>query len=109
MKEKKYYKVTTDTNYKTSDHLQHGYETEHDYKLALRQLLKRFAGRVGELVDERHDFYRLMFRDTPDGQSVEQWLPAFLLLRAEPPHKEQTDTRSFICEEGVDDIFGFDE
>lgn len=106
MTAKKYYRVRTDTNYKTSDHLQHGYEKESDYRRALRILQSRFAGRVGECVDEKYGLFRLRFTDTPDGSPAEIWFPQILLVASNPvrPSADEECNRSSL----LDEIFGFD-
>lgn len=100
-----FYRVRTDTDYKTSDHLRHGYEEECDYQRSLRLLQKRFAGRVGEAIDSRHDFLLLRFSDTPDRSDTTIWLPRLLLQETPPPRREaETDP----VEAMLDEVFGFD-
>lgn len=101
MTAKKYYRVRTDTNYKTSDHLQHGYEEERDYRRALRRLQIRFGGRTGQSIDTRGNLTLVRFCDTPDNFADEVWFPSFLLFKTSPPNilprKKENDV--------VDEIF----
>lgn len=100
-----YYLVLSDARYRTSDYLEHGYETEHDYQRALRVLLEHFADRKGEALDERHGFLLLRFRDTIDGQHEDAWLPRFLLRpTADPPSRRKPSA----VEDILDAAFGFD-
>lgn len=89
------------------DYLQHGYETKQDFRCALRQLVDRWRGRVGERIDERHGFFLLRFHDTPGGKPDEAWLPRYLLQSVAPPdngNMEGMDEQ----EQELDKVFGFD-
>lgn len=103
-----YYRVTTNRNYKTSDFLFHGYETEHDYRCALSALVDRWGGRVGEAVGNRHDYIHLRFRDTPGGRPDEAWMPRFLLEPTTEPDYLRDDKNANPILEELDRAFGFD-
>ncbi len=104
---RKFYLVKSVRDYRTADHLEHGYETECDYRRALRILQSRFAGRVGECVDEKHGFLRLRFTDTPDASPVYGWFPPILLAQTEPPEQDE-NLRTETAKSPLDEIFGFD-
>lgn len=105
MSERRYFRIRKDTDYRTRDHLQHGYEEERDYRRALRELQKYFADRVGEAVGKRYGFTLLRFRDAPDGSVEERWLPDFLLQAMPPPSEPSPEDET---EKMLDEIFGFD-
>ena len=89
------------------DYLSHGYETRETFVNALRRLLDRWAGRVGENTGERNGFLLLRFPDTPGGIPDEAWLPLYMLTPCEAPAivKEQEKDP---FEEELDRAFGFD-
>ena len=73
MDEGRYYKVVSNlTNAPVRDYLLHGYETRRDFCDALDRIVRRWRGRVGERIDERHGFYLLRFHDTPGGKPDEE-------------------------------------
>ena len=108
MDEGRYYKVVSNlTNAPVRDYLLHGYETRRDFCDALDRIVRRWRGRVGERIDERHGFYLLRFHDTPGGKPDEEWLPSYLLTEEEDyvlPY--DTDERDDY-EKELDEIFGF--
>ena len=90
-----------------ADHLMHGYEDKWEFYKAIRRLVDRWKGRVGECVDERHGFLLLRFHDTPGGKPDEEWLPRYILLPAAVPeymHEEPPDETAEV----LDRAFGFD-
>jgi len=92
------------------DYLMHGYESELDFRHALRQLVNRWKRRVGECVGERNGFLLLRFHDTPGGRPDEAWLPKYLLQSAERPGYAAAEGpgSSDETEEELDRAFGFD-
>jgi hypothetical protein len=102
--------VTTIGNALLRDHLRHGYEFEEDFRHALRNLVNRWRGRVGECVEERNGFRRLRFHDTPGGRPDEEWLPAYLLQEVtDPPYTAKpAATPQDELEQELDRAFGFD-
>lgn len=108
---KKFYKVITDLYHaRLPNHLEHGYETERDFRHALYKLSDYWKGRVGECVDERNGFCLLRYHDTPGGRPDEAWLPAYLLQEVPRPsymdadHGEEPDDDKLELER----IHGFD-
>ena len=104
-----YYTITTTLrNVPLREHLQHGYEYEDDFRRALRSLIDRWRGRVGECVGERNGFLLLRFHDTPGGIPDEARLPAYLLQECDAPayarNSEEEDERM----REIDEAFGFD-
>ena len=98
-------------NLRTSDHLEHGYEEESDYRKALRLLVERWHDRIGEAVDERHgEFLLLRFHDTPGGVPDEAWLPRLVLDSVPVPDYmvQQESTSSDSINAALDEAFGFD-
>ena len=91
-----------------ADHLLHGYESRWDFYRALRRLLSRWKGRIGECVDERHGFLLLRFHDTPGGKPDEEWLPLYLLEPVEKPQYIQERVKRNDILEELDEAFGFD-
>lgn len=85
------------------DHLDHGYEERQDFVAALRRLIERWGGRIGERVGERNKFLQLRFHDTPGGRPDEVWLPLYMLKPVDKP-RYQEDER----DEELDLVFGFD-
>lgn len=61
------------------EYLYYGYETCSEFSTALRRLVDRWSGRVGESIDVRNKFLLIRFHDTPGGKPDEAWLPCFLL------------------------------
>ena len=90
------------------DHLLHGFESRRDFEAALRNLVSRWHGRVGECIDERHGFLLLRFHDTPGGKPDEEWLPRYLLQPADvPEYMMEADNPDDVTRE-LDEAFGFD-
>ena len=86
MIERRFFKVSSRAeDAPLRDYLLHGYEERQDFYLAVRQLVERWKGRVGESVGERHGFHLLRFHDTPGGLPDEAWLPSYLLKPTEMP------------------------
>lgn len=102
--------VTTLRNAPLHEHLQHGYEFEDDFRQALRQLINRWRGRVGECIGEHNGFLHLRFHDTPGGRPDEARLPLYLIQETTPPpyalHRD--DPPPDPMERELDDAFGFD-
>lgn len=91
------------------DHLMHGYETRREFEEALRGLVRRWEGRIGESIAERNEFHRLRFHDTPGGLPDEAWLPRYLLLPAAMPDylvERENHVRDEL-EEELDRIFAY--
>lgn len=95
---------------RTSDHLEHGFEEERDYRKALRLLVERWRDRIGEAIEERHEFLLLRFHDTPGGMPDEAWIPRLLLNSVPIPDYmiERESTSSDAIEAELDEAFGFD-
>lgn len=108
-RERTFYVVTDDlSRAPLRDHMFNGYESRRGFEKALRELARRWHGRVGESVGERNGFLRLRFHDTPGGLPDEAWIPRYLLLKADMPgHLVETVERD-ETEEELDRIFGFD-
>jgi hypothetical protein len=108
---RQFYQVIHDHyNLRTSDHLEHGYEEESEYRKALRLLVGRWRDRIGEAIDERHEFLLLRFHDTPGGVPDEAWLPRLVLKSVPVPDymcEEESSSSDSINEE-LDKAFGFD-
>ena len=104
--DKKYYRVCAIPGILPDFH-EYGYEDEHSFYRGLYMLNSRYRGRVGEYRAERHAFLLLRFVDTPDRQSVEEWMPKFILEPAAPPDIEgrQMDGQE---DAELDKAFGFD-
>lgn len=106
-----FYTITSDmSRAPLRDHLMHGYETRRDFETALRELARRWQGRVGESVAERNGFHRLRFHDTPGGLPDEAWIPRYLLEQVPMPGYliEQENNKPDPIEEELNRIFGFD-
>lgn len=103
-----FYRVSKDiASAPLRDFLWHGYETRHDFEKALRKLVGRWGGRVGEAIAERSHFLRLRFHDTLGGRPDEAWLPRYLLVKAPIPEYLNPPPVDPV-EEELDRIFGFD-
>ena len=70
------------------NHHDYGYEDKYEFFKAVRQLVRKYGGRVGECIDTRHAFLLLVFTDTPNGRPVQAWLPAFMCKQTVPPAKD---------------------
>lgn len=107
-KQPTFYTVTTEISRNVlRDHLLHGYESRWDFEKALRALVRKWQGRVGECVGERHGFLLLRFHDTPGGNPDEEWIPRYLLKAASRPDYLSSSTDEKTDEE-IDKAFGFD-
>lgn len=104
-----YYTVTdTLRNVPLRDHLLHGYELEDDFRRAVRKLVDRWHGRVGECIEERNGFLLLRFHDTPGGLPDEARLPRYILEECdEPPYIMEEEEDDEMLRE-IDKAFGFD-
>jgi hypothetical protein len=102
--------VTTLRNAPLHEHLQHGYEFKDDFRHALRQLINRWQGRVGECIGESNGFLRLRFHDTPGGRPDEASLPRYLLHEVDsPPYAVHRDASPpDRMERELDEAFWFD-
>ena len=109
-KDRKFYLVTTRIGgIPLSDHLNHGYEDKWDFLRAVEALARRWKGRVGERVGERHDFYLLRFHDTPGGIPDEEWLPKYILQETDKPDcLVEMEKEPSEMEKALDEAFGFD-
>lgn len=103
-----FYRVATDArSAPLRDYHFHGYDDRWEFYLALRRLVNRWKGRVGECVEERHGFRRLRFYDTAGGSPDEAWIPNYLLTSSEPP-EYMNDSTEDDTEKELNDAFGFD-
>lgn len=90
-----------------SDYVSHGYLERKDFEQALHHLTSLWGGRIGEVIDERHDFLRLKFRDMPGRRTEEAWLPLYLLQPCPIPDYLLQQAPDPIVQE-LDDAFGFE-
>ena len=103
------YRVLSDIrNAPTQNYHFYGYETENDFYQALCRLIARWHDRIGEAVEERNGFRRIMFHDTPGGKADEVWLPRYLLEQAEDPGYSQEHGILDETEPALNEAFGFD-
>ena len=103
--ERKFYSVVASIwRLPLPDHLECGYETEQDFRLAVRRLVERWGGRVGECVCERNGHMRLRFHDTPGGVPDEAWIPPYVLKPADAPAPDDDGSTK---DEELDDAFDF--
>lgn len=103
-----YFQVATSlSGLPLGDYLHNGYETRDEFRTALRRLLDRWAGRIGQNVGEHNKFLLLRFPDTPGGVPDEAWLPLYMLTPCPvPPIANQIQRDP--DEEELDRAFGFD-
>ena len=109
--ERKFFKIITPMelyHMRLPSHLEYGYELKEDFEAALRSLVNRWHGRVGEQIDERNGFRRLRFHDTPGGRPDEEWLPELLLQSSPRPDWLRDPDPVDEIEEEIDRAFGFD-
>lgn len=108
-KQPTFYTVTTEiSRHVLRDHLLHGYESRRDFEEALRSLAKKWQGRIGECIGERHGFMHLRFHDTPGGDPDEEWIPRYLLKVADRPDYLPSSPTDEDKDEDLDKAFGFD-
>lgn len=104
-----FYRVVTDlSEAPISDYLMHGYTSKWDFYHALFDLACRWENRIGECVEERHDFRRLRFHDTLGGRPDEEWFPKYILRPAPVPEYLRPPTPEELLEEELDRAFGFE-
>jgi hypothetical protein len=104
-----FYTITNSMrNVPLRDHLQHGYEFEDAFKRAIRDLMDRWQGRVGECVDEKNGFLLLRFHDTPGGVPDEARLPLYALVECEKPSWLIEEEEEDEITRELDEAFGFD-
>lgn len=104
-----FFRVATDAdNAPLGDYLSHGYESRHDFRLALQRLCERWGGREGERCYEQHNFLLLRFYDVPGGGSEAAWLPYYLLTPCPVPDYLQKDEKQEEINRLLDEAFGFD-
>lgn len=102
----KYYRVITDLFHTPlPDPMLHGYATRQMFYIALKKVVKKWRGRVGECIGERHDFLLLRFHDTPGGKPEEAWLPKYLLNEEEGQVQDDMPDETI---EALNRAFGFD-
>lgn len=103
-----FFRVATSVNgLPLNDYLQHGYETREEFVYALRRLIERWSGRIGERIDERNKFLLLRFPDTPGGIPDEAWLPLYMLTPCGPsPYAKKRKPTPEEIE--LNEAFGFD-
>ena len=90
-----------------SDHLHHGYETREEFRYALRRLVERWGGRIGQQRDEKNKFLLLAFPDTPGGKPDEAWLPLYMLTPCDQPSWAVKREKNPL-EQELDEAYGFD-
>lgn len=107
IKEGDYFKVTNDVDKAPlADYTMHGYTSKWDFYEAVRAVVERWRGRIGECVQERHGFRKLRFHDTPGGRPDEEWIADYLLEPTARPDYMNKPEKDPIAEE-VDKAFGF--
>ena len=79
------------------DHYEYGYDDRFDFQKALRDIVQRYGGQVGECIDTRPDLYRLRFADPPN-PGAKAWIPRKLCEPAPPPEPDEEEDDPF---EGV--------
>lgn len=87
-------------------HTEHGYENKSDFRDALRYIVGRWGGRIGEVRQERNGFLQLHFADMPGKVTEDVWLPLYLLQPC--PMPEYLKSPPDLIEEELDRAFGFD-
>lgn len=87
--------------------LEHGYETERDFRYAVAKLIDRWRDRIGECVGERNEFLLLRFHDTPGGVPDEEWLPRYILTPCDMPGYLQESDSSDGTGGELTERFGF--
>ena len=84
-----------------------GYEDEHSFSKALHALHSKWAGLLGECINERNGFLCLRFRNIYR-KYEDAWIPAFMLDRKPNPSGEIQDRERKALEEVLNSAFGFD-
>ena len=104
-----YYTITTTMrNVPLREHLQHGFEFEDDFRRAIRELMERWRGRIGECVGEKNGFLVLRFHDTPGGIPDKARLPRYILEPCDaPPYARYKEPEDEMQRE-IDEAFGFE-
>lgn len=104
-----YYTITTSMRgVPLKEHLLHGYEYEDDFRRAVRMLMERWKGRIGECVGEKNGFLLLRFHDTPGGVPDEARLPRYILEECDAPSYASEDDEEDEIARQIDEAFGFD-
>lgn len=111
--ERKFYRVINGKelwDLRLPNHFEHGYETDRDFRRAVRALVDRWKNREGECIEKRHDHLRLRFHDTAGGVPDEAWLPVYLLIPIPIPEyvKCHENTEEEELKKELYDAFGFD-
>ena len=91
-----------------ADHASHGYEDRNDFRDALRAIVGRWGGRIGERRQERNGFLQLHFADMPGKVTEDVWLPLYLLRPCPMPDYLTPPPPPDPIEQELDRIFGFD-
>jgi hypothetical protein len=87
-----------------NDYVAHGYEEKEYFRDALRRIIDRYGGRVGEYCGDRYDHLQLKFRDWQ--RSEHAWLPLFLLTPCPMPDYLKEEEEKDPFEEELNRIFG---
>ncbi|MBQ9646159.1 MAG: hypothetical protein IJV24_07370 [Prevotella sp.] len=106
-----YFRVATTINGAPLDsHTEHGYEDRSDFRAALRSIVDRFGGRIGQNTGERNGFLQLLFKDIPGGGTEHAWIPLYLLTPCPIPEYaiKHDPTPEELLEQELDEAFGFD-
>ena len=91
-----------------ADHTTHGYEDRNDFRDALRAIVNRWGGRIGEKLQERNGFLQLHFADMPGKVTEDIWLPLYLLTPCPMPDYLIPPSPPDPIEQELDRIFGFE-
>lgn len=91
-----------------ADHSAHGYEDRNDFRDALRAIVNRWGGRIGERLHERNGFLQLHFADMPGKVTEDVWLPLYLLTPCPRPDYLLPTPLPDPIEQELDRAFEFD-
>lgn len=91
-----------------ADHTAYGYEDRSDFRDALRAIVNRWGGRIGERRQERNGFLQLHFADMPGKVTEDVWLPLYLLTPCPMPDYLIPPPPPDPIEQELDRVFGFD-
>lgn len=91
-----------------ADHTVHGYEDRNDFRDALRAIVNRWGGRIGERRQERNGFLQLHFADMPGKVTEDVWIPLYLLTPCPKPDYLILPSPPDPIEQELDRVFGFD-